>query len=79
MIKVKYADGETETVPASALNELINLREIVAFQRAEGWVAIGQAPLRKRLRPIQGPGQRAYDIYLDEYRNRHNQGQRDTV
>ena len=64
LIQVKYLDGEIETVPSSLLNELIDLKEIVAFKRSNGWVYIGQDHIRNKLKPFKGPGLRAYDIYL---------------
>lgn len=64
-VKVRFIDGAIEQIPASLLKELIELREIIAFERAEGWVYIGKAAIRRKLRPIRGPGQRAYDIYLE--------------
>jgi hypothetical protein len=67
-VNVIYSDGTVEAVPSSMLRELISLREIIAFQRAEGWVYIGQAPLRRKMQPFKGPGQRAYDVFLDNSR-----------
>jgi len=67
-INVIYSDGTVEAVPSSMLKELISLREIVAFQRAAGWVYIGQAPLRRKLQPFKGQGLRAYDVFLNESR-----------
>lgn len=64
-VKVIFTDGVVEQVQPSLIRELIFLREILAFERAEGWVYIGQAPLRRKLKPIKGPGQRSYDIFLD--------------
>lgn len=65
MVNVRFIDGVVEAVQPSILNELIGLREIIAFERTEGWVYIGKAPIRRKLKPIQGPGQRSYDIYLN--------------
>ncbi|ACM21190.1 hypothetical protein Geob_2845 [Geotalea daltonii FRC-32] len=65
MVNVIFIDGAIEPVPPSLLKELISLREIRAFERTEGWVYIGQAPIRRKLKPIKGPGQRSYDIYLE--------------
>ncbi|WP_243373594.1 GSU3473 family protein [Geotalea sp. SG265] len=65
MVTVRFIDGAIEQVPPSLLKELIELREIIAFERSEGWVYIGKAAIRRKLKPIQGPGQRAYDIYLE--------------
>jgi hypothetical protein len=65
MVNVLFIDGVIEPVPPSLLKELISLREITAFERTEGWVYIGQAPIRRKMKPIKGPGQRAYDIYLE--------------
>lgn len=64
MVKVIFSDGVMEQVQPSLLKELIALREITAFEREEGWAYIGQAPIRRKLKPIKGRGQRCYDIYL---------------
>jgi len=51
-------------VPALLIKDLIELKEIVALERAEGWAYVDEAPMRAKLNPIDGPGRRFYDIYL---------------
>ena len=64
MINVILTDGVIATVPALLINDLIKLREIVALERAEGWAYLDEAPMRKKLKYIDGPGRRSYDVYL---------------
>lgn len=63
-VNVIFTDGAVKAVPPSLIKDLITVGEIVAFERLEGWAFIGQSRIRKKLRPIEGTGQRAYDVYL---------------
>ena len=64
-IRVMYADGAVESVPASVIGRLIELNQIVAFERASGWVCIGDDPIRQKMQSHRGPGRRGYDVYLN--------------
>lgn len=64
-IRVVYADGIIETVPASVIGRLIEANQIVAFERSSGWVCIGEDPTRQKMQPYPGSGRRGYDIYLN--------------
>jgi hypothetical protein len=64
-IRVIYADGVVEAVPASVIGRLIELNQIVAFERSSGWVCIGEDPTRQKMQPYGGPGKRTYDPYLN--------------
>lgn len=45
-IKVQYQDNSFGDVPDDALDDLIAAGSIIAFRRRDGWVEIGQDPLR---------------------------------
>ena len=62
-IKVIYNDGNTGLVFSSTLDHLINMNEIVAFCRSEGWVRIDRDPIRKSSQPLVGPGKRFNEIF----------------
>ncbi|ACM19917.1 hypothetical protein Geob_1559 [Geotalea daltonii FRC-32] len=64
-VRVMYADGVVDSVPASVIGRLIELHQIVAFERSSGWVCIGEDPIRQRMQPYGGPGKRGYDEYLN--------------
>lgn len=61
-IKVIYDNGIEEIAFSSTLDHLINMKEIVAFSRSDGWVRIDREPIRKRTQPFEGPGKRFNDI-----------------
>lgn len=46
MINVKYSGADYGVVRHWELDRLIQLRKIVAFERCDGWVQIGRAPIR---------------------------------
>lgn len=46
MIRVMYPDGKTEMVRPPLLNLLIERKRIRQFRREQGWVVLGEAPLR---------------------------------
>jgi len=62
-IKVIYKNGDTALVSSSTLDHLINMKEIVAFCRCDGWVRIDRDPIRKRSRSYEDPGMRFNEIY----------------
>ena len=49
-IKVIYPDGSTGWVESAGLDDLIDRREIVAFERSNGLAWIARDPLRKKRR-----------------------------
>ncbi|WP_243370577.1 GSU3473 family protein [Geotalea sp. SG265] len=64
-IRVIYADGVVASVPTSVVGRLIELNQIVAFERSSGWACIGEDPIRQKMQPYGGPGKRRYDRYLN--------------
>lgn len=64
-IRVIYADGFVEAVPASVISRLIELNQIIAFERSSGWACIGEDPVRQKMQPYGGSGKRRYDRYLN--------------
>jgi hypothetical protein len=62
-ISVIYNNGDTGVVLSSTLDYLINMNEIVAFCRSEGWVRIDRDPIRKSSQPLEGPGKRFDEIF----------------
>jgi hypothetical protein len=62
-IKVIYDDGVEGIALTSILDHLINMKEIVAFCRSDGWVRIDCDPIRNRTQPFEGPGKRFNDIF----------------
>lgn len=49
-IKVIYPDGSTGWVESAGLDDLIDRREIIAFERANGLAWIAKDPIRKKKR-----------------------------
>ena len=49
-IKVMYQNGETRTVEAYQLDELISQKKIKKFLRSGGWCTIGVHPTRQTMR-----------------------------
>jgi hypothetical protein len=65
MIEVMLSNGAYDRVPAKALNRLLRTREIVKFLRADGWVEVGQDPIRGMGRPnYGGPDRRARETSM---------------
>lgn len=59
MILVMYKNGRCAKVPAPLLGRLIQQGEISHFQRASGWVQVGQGPVRTNSSPLYlGPEKR---------------------
>ncbi len=50
LIKVRFKDGRIDLVPSGKLDELIVMSEIEKFERASGWVVVGEDPVRSTLR-----------------------------
>lgn len=48
-------------ISSSDLDKLMENSEILAFRRSDGWVRIGQEPIRKCQQPFEGSGRRADD------------------
>lgn len=48
-VEVIFKNGRKGSVNRSELNMLINSRLIQSFKRSDGWVRIGQDPLRQRV------------------------------
>jgi hypothetical protein len=61
-ITVIFANGNEATVPTYVLDYLIKEKKIIAFQRTDGWVRIGQDPIRRAQQPLQRPGARWSDF-----------------
>lgn len=49
-IKVIFADGSTGWVDSSSLDDLIDSREIIAFERSNGLAWLAKDPIRKKRR-----------------------------
>lgn len=49
-IKVIYSDGSTGWVDSSSLDDLIDKREIIAFERSNGLAWLAKDPIRKKRR-----------------------------
>jgi len=60
-ITILNKDGFIGIISSSDLDDLIENNEILAFMRSDGWVKIGQDPIRKRQQPYNGLGRRADD------------------
>jgi hypothetical protein len=60
-IAIMSKDGFIGIISSSDLDGLIEKSEILAFMRSDGWVRIGQDPIRKRQQPFDGLGRRADD------------------
>ena len=45
-IKVVYKNGSTDKISPSLLPTLIDAKEIVQFQRSDGWITVGIDPIR---------------------------------
>lgn len=45
-IKVVYRNGVRDKIGPSLLPALIDAREVVQFQRTDGWVTVGIDPIR---------------------------------
>lgn len=45
-IKVVYRNGSRDKIAPSLLPALIDAKEVVQFQRADGWVTVGIDPIR---------------------------------
>jgi hypothetical protein len=56
LIPVIYADDSYDMVEDRMLNELIIASKIKAFKRSDGWVRIGEDPIRKIV--YRGPERR---------------------
>lgn len=56
LIPVIYADDPYDMVEDRMLNELIIANKIKAFKRSDGWVRIGEDPIRKIV--YRGPERR---------------------
>jgi hypothetical protein len=52
MILVKYRGGMCARVPEQSLRQLIAADKITHFLRANGWVQVGQDPIRQRVLPF---------------------------
>lgn len=50
LIRVRYKDGRIDLVPSKKLDELIVMSDIIQFERSEGWVIVGEDPIRSSLR-----------------------------
>jgi hypothetical protein len=50
LIKVMYQNNEIGMVEASQLDTLISSNKIKKFLRSEGWVTVGNDPIRKESR-----------------------------
>jgi hypothetical protein len=61
-ITVIFANGDERNVPAYMLDYLIREKKIVAFLRTDGWVQIGQDPIRKAQQPLTRSGSRWSDF-----------------
>jgi hypothetical protein len=61
-ILVIFANGDEKNVPAYMLDYLIREKKIVAFLRTDGWVQIGQDPIRKTQQPLSRSGNRWSDF-----------------
>lgn len=48
LIRVLYKDNKYDYVPDSMLDELIESGKIKQFCRTEGWVTVGEDPIRGR-------------------------------
>jgi len=57
-IKVIYPDGSCGVITSSALEYLIEKREVVAFKRSDGWARLGRDKMRSRQQPINGADKR---------------------
>jgi len=62
-IKVIYNNGFEGIAFSSTLDHLINMNEIVAFCRSDGWVRIDRDPIRKSSQPLEGPGKRFNETF----------------
>jgi len=49
-ISVIYQDGSKGAVSSDDLDELLQERSVAAFQRSEGWAAVGVASMRDPVR-----------------------------
>ncbi|HEX9777835.1 MAG TPA: hypothetical protein VGA63_06770 [Geopsychrobacteraceae bacterium] len=45
-IKVVYKNGSRDKIVPGLLSALIDAREIVQFQRSDGWITVGLDPIR---------------------------------
>lgn len=64
LIRVRYRDGRIDLVPSRKLDELIVMSEIEQFERATGWVRLGEDPIRSSLRgDYLGPERRTTILY----------------
>ena len=61
-VPVIFVTGQVGHLHAYTLDYLIRENEIVAFRRAEGWVRIGQDPIRKAQQPLMKSGNRRDDF-----------------
>jgi hypothetical protein len=60
-IAIMSKDGFIGIISSSDLDNLIGNNEILAFMRSDGWVRIGQDPIRKCQKPFNGLERRAGD------------------
>jgi hypothetical protein len=59
LIEIMYNSGVYDRVSAQALDRLLKSKEVVKFLRSDGWVQVGQDPVRGRGRTIyRGPERR---------------------
>jgi len=61
-ISVIFANGEEKNVPGYTIDYLIREKKIIAFLRSDGWVQIGQDPIRKGQQPLTRAGDRWSDF-----------------
>lgn len=60
--RVVFNDGSEGLVPSYSLDYLIREKKITAFKRSDGWVRIGEDPIRSGQKPIDHPGIRWNDF-----------------
>jgi hypothetical protein len=61
-IPVIFVNGEIGNVHGYTLDHLIQEKEIAAFRRSEGWVLVGDDPIRTPQPPMLRSGNRWNDI-----------------
>jgi len=62
-IQVIYPDGSKGFADSYALDNLIEQKEIIAFERSGGWAWIARDPLRKRKRRLEDIEQQPKETY----------------
>jgi hypothetical protein len=65
LIEIMYSNGAYDRVSAQALDRLLRSKEVVKFLRSDGWVQVGQDPIRGMGRThYRGPERRVRDSAL---------------